>query len=69
MKHDYQKGDLVWWTLGNDEPLLFEGDELFIGIVVNVSKIYEGVEVYWLNNDAFKIMNCYNIMKINFTLA
>jgi hypothetical protein len=69
MKHDYQKGDLVWWTLGNRKPLLFERDELFIGIVTIVTKKAEDVEVYWFNNDAFKMMNHRNIMKTNFILA
>jgi hypothetical protein len=69
MKHDYQKGDLVWWTLGNDKPIPFVGDELFIGIIITVAKVAEGVEVYWLNNGVFKIMNCHNIMRTNFTLT
>jgi hypothetical protein len=69
MKHDYQKGDLVWWTLGNHKPLLFEDDELFLGIVTAATKKAEGIEVYWLNNGVFKIMNYYNIMRTNFTLA
>ena len=67
MKHDYQKGDLVWWTLGKDTPIPFDEGELFIGIVTAIAKKAEGVEVYWLNNGIFKIMNYQNIMRTNFS--
>jgi len=68
MKHDYQKGDLVWWTLDRlkPNPIPFEDGELFIGIVTAIAKKAEGVEVYWLNNGIFKIMNYQNIMRTNF---
>ena len=63
MKHDYRKGDLVWWALRGGQPLPFNGKELFIGIVTAVTERAEGVEVYWLNNGMFKIMNYEAIMR------
>lgn len=65
-RHDYQKGELVWWTLGNNKPLPFErADELYLGIITAVAQIADGVEVYWFNNDTFKIMNYESIMRAN----
>jgi len=67
-RHDYQKGELVWWTLGNNKPLPFESeraDELYLGIIIAVAQIADGVEVYWFNNDTFKIMNYESIMRAN----
>lgn len=58
----FQKGDLVWWTMGGDKPLKFENGEPFLGIVVRVAKVRDGVEVLWFNNDTFKVMNCDTLM-------
>ena len=66
MKHNFVRGDLVWWTMGaGDTPLQFEKGVPFIGIVTNVSKTAEGVEVYWFNNNIFKVLNCDSLMKAN----
>ncbi len=62
MNHDFKKGDIVWWTMGRQLPLPFAKEEPFIGIVVNVSSRGEGVEVYWLNNRIFKVLNHENLM-------
>lgn len=60
--HDFKKGDLVWWTMELGKPLPFKKGELFVGIVVNVSKIYGGVEVFWFNNRIFKTLNHESLM-------
>ena len=63
-RHDYQKGELVWWTLGNDKPLPFEEEgELYLGIITAVAQIADGVEVFWFNNGTFKIMNYESLMR------
>ena len=36
----------------------FSSKENFIGIVVNTSEEYDGVEIYWFNNHLFKVINC-----------
>lgn len=54
----FKKGDLVWWTMGGQKPLAFERNSLFLGIVVQVAKQRQGVEVYWFNNSTFTVMNC-----------
>ena len=62
-RHNYQKGELVWWTLGKNKPLPFkDGGELYLGIITAVAKNANGVEVFWFNNDTFKIMNYESIM-------
>jgi len=63
MRHNFKEGDLVWWTMGAGKPLPFNDKELFIGIVVRVAEQREGVEVYWFNNDLFKVINCEGLMK------
>jgi hypothetical protein len=63
-RHDYQKGELVWWTLGNDKPIPFNGaGELYLGIITAVAKTADGIEVFWFNNDIFRIMNYESIMR------
>jgi hypothetical protein len=63
MKHEFRKGDLVWWTMGVGTPLKFRADEPFVGIVTQVSEKAEGIEVYWFNNNVFKVINCEQLMK------
>ena len=62
-RHDYQKGELVWWTMGDDEPLLRSSNELYLGIITAIAKNAGGVEVFWFHNDSFKIMNYESIMR------
>ena len=33
-----------------------------MGIVVNTSEIYDGVEVYWFNNGLLKVINYESLM-------
>ena len=65
MKHEFRKGDIVWWTMGGQLPLPFSKEERFVGIVVNVSDRVEGVEVYWFNNNLFKTINYDHLMKVS----
>jgi len=65
MKHEFKKGDIVWWTMGGQLPMPFTKEEKFVGIVVNVSDRVEGVEVYWFNNNLFKTINYDNLMKVS----
>ena len=65
MKHEFKKGDIVWWTMGGQLPLPFSKEEMFVGIVVNVSERVEGVEVYWFNNNLFKTINYDSLMKVS----
>ena len=60
--HNFKEGDLVWWTMGGNKPLKFENGEPFLGIILKVAKTRGGVEVFWFNNDTFKIMNCDTLM-------
>ncbi len=46
------------------KPLPFENGVLFLGIVTRVSDTREGVEVYWFNNNLFKVINCEGLMKV-----
>jgi hypothetical protein len=62
MKHKFKKGDVVWWTVGQQIPLPFSKEVPFVGIVVNTSEIYDGVEVYWFNNGLFKVINYESLM-------
>jgi hypothetical protein len=62
MKHEFKKGDVVWWTMGQQTPVPFSKEEPFTGIVVNISEIYGGVEVYWFNNGVFKVINYESLM-------
>tara|TARA_B100000700_G_C14963088_1_gene817524 strand:- start:71 stop:292 length:222 start_codon:yes stop_codon:yes gene_type:complete len=65
MKHEFKKGDIVWWTMGGQLPLPFSKEERFVGIVVNISERAEGVEVYWFNNNIFKTINFDHLMKVS----
>jgi|TARA_R110002060_G_scaffold76340_2_gene86618 hypothetical protein len=62
MKHDFKKGDVVWWTVDQQTPLPFSKEKPFIGIVVDTSKTHGEVEVYWFNNTIFKALNHKNLM-------
>ncbi len=62
-QHEFNKGDLVWWTMGGGMPLPFEKGNPFVGIVVNVSELYGGIEVFWFNNGVFKVLNHEELMK------
>ena len=62
--HDFKKGDLVWWTMESGKPLPFDSEQLFLGIVVRVAECREGIEVYWFNNNLFKVINCEGLMKV-----
>ena len=62
-QHKLEVGDLVYWTMGEGIPLPFEGSDLFIGIVTNISEVYAGVEVYWFNNQLFRVLNYQELIK------
>lgn len=61
-KHSFKQGDLVWWKGVESSPVPFAKGEPFIGIVVNTSQTYEGVEVFWFNNEMFKVINYEDLM-------
>jgi len=63
-RHPFEIGEMVYWSLDGKKALQFDDCTLYLGIVTNVAKKADGVEVYWFNNQLFKLMNCDSLLKV-----
>lgn len=60
-------GDIVHWTFDYEgkkdrKPIPFSGADLWVGIVTKKAKHGHGIEVYWFNNNVFKVMELDGIL-------
>lgn len=63
-RYHFEIGDVVHWSLDGKKAILFDDKTLYFGIITNVAKRVDGIEVYWFNNQVFKLMNCSSLLRV-----
>jgi hypothetical protein len=63
-RHQFEIGEMVYWSFDGKKALPFDNCTLYLGIVTNITKKADGVEVFWFNNHLFKLMNYDSLLKV-----